>query len=343
MVKYQDYYEILGVPRDAGAGAIKKAYRKLALKWHPDRHKGGEKAEAERRFKQISEAHEVLSDAEKRAKYDRLGENWQHGQEFHPPPGGRTMTPEEFANLFGDAGGFSDFFTSFFGDQFRGFAGRGARHARFRHRGADVRAELNLPLGEALRGGRRRCEIPATMACQRCGGVGFLERHVCPACGGVGQTRSVRAVDVTIPRPVRDGMALRLKGLGEPGGEGGETGDLYLTIRLESDEVYRRRGADVEADVPLAPWELLDGCKVDVRTLDGVLVVTVPSGSREGGRLRLRGKGFDDGRGGRGDFLVVLRCALPEPLSPRQEELIRELGGSGPGRVAGGAREGGTP
>ncbi|HZL98688.1 MAG TPA: DnaJ domain-containing protein, partial [Planctomycetota bacterium] len=179
-MKFQDYYEVLGVPRAAGPEEIKKAYRKLALKWHPDRHKGASQKDAEERFKRISEAYEVLSDPEKRTRYDQFGQHWKHGQEFTPPPGAggrtRSMTPEEFEQLFGgSAGGFSDFFTSLFGDQFRQASARGeGRHRRFRMRGADVQAELPLSVGEALAGGKRRFELPTTTPCPRCGGVGFL-------------------------------------------------------------------------------------------------------------------------------------------------------------------------
>lgn len=341
-MKFQDYYEILGVERTADTAAIKKAYRKLALEWHPDRHSADGKGEAEKKFKQITEAYEVLSDEEKRRKYDRFGKDWEHGQDFQPPPGGRGMSPEEFAEAFGEGGGFSDFFKSVFGDQFRQGYGSGGAHPRYRHRGADVQAELELTVGQAIGGGKSRFEVPATSACSRCGGLGFLGQHVCPSCGGVGHQSSRRTVDLTIPRRVRDGQSLRLRGLGEPGMEGGETGDLILTLRLRSDETYRCSGPDIEADVPLAPWELLKGARIDVRTPDGVLVVTIPPETRAGARLRLRGKGLDDGRGGRGDFLVVVRCALPEPLTGRQRELILELEQGDGGNVTGGARVGGS-
>ena len=156
-MQFQDYYEVLGVARDASADDIKKAYRKLALKWHPDQHAGGEREEAEHRFKSISEAYEVLSDPEKRAPYDRFGENWEHGQEFQPGFGERTMSREEFEAAFGGGGGFSDFFQSMFGDQFRSdFGGRPGTQARYGHRGADARAELTLGMGDALRGGSDR-------------------------------------------------------------------------------------------------------------------------------------------------------------------------------------------
>ena len=343
-MKFQDYYEVLGVPRTASPDEIRKAYRKLALKWHPDRHKPETRKEAEERFKRISEAYEVLSDPEKRKQYDQFGEHWKQGQEFTPPPGAsgraRAMTPEEFEQMFGgSAGGFSDFFTSMFGDQFRQASAGAGRHQRFRMRGADVQAELPLSLREAIAGGRRRFELPTTAPCPRCGGVGFLGEHVCPTCMGVGQVHGRKTVEVAIPRSIRDGQTLRLRGLGEPGDAGGEPGDLLLAVRLTSDDVYRVDGADVHADVPVAPWEALAGTKVDVRTPDGVLTLTVPAGTRAGQKLRLRGKGLDDGQGGRGDFYAVVRLALPEVLNERQRQLIKELSLAGPSLVGGGARE----
>ena len=182
-MKFQDYYEVLGVPRDASADDIKKAFRKLALKWHPDRHKEGEREHAEATFKGINEAYEVLSDPEKRKRYDQFGQNWQHGQEFNPGPEDVRMRPEDFERRFG-RGGFSEFFESMFGDQFgSAFERRGGQaHRRFRHRGADVRAELGLTLEDSLRGGKRRFEVPTVQTCPRCGGVGFIDDHVCPTC-----------------------------------------------------------------------------------------------------------------------------------------------------------------
>ncbi|MCA9003299.1 MAG: J domain-containing protein, partial [Planctomycetes bacterium] len=187
-MKFQDYYQVLGVGRDAEADAIKKAYRKLALKWHPDRHQGAEgDPEAEEKFKRISEAYEVLSDPEKRKKYDRFGEHWQQGQDFEPGPGQRTMSREEFEAAFGGGGGFSDFFQSMFGGQFKeDVGGQPKRHARYHYRGADVRAELELPIGEALNGGKRSFTIPARVSCPACGGTGTMGQHVCPTCAGVG-------------------------------------------------------------------------------------------------------------------------------------------------------------
>ncbi len=341
-VEFQDYYKTLGVARDASAEDIKRAYRKLALEWHPDRHAGDEKEAAERRFKQISEAYEVLKDEEKRKKYDKFGENWEHGQEFRPPPGGRTMSREEFEEAFGSSGAFSDFFTSMFGDDLRrGFGGGFRRqHARYSVRGADVRAELALAIGDALAGGTRRFEVPGTQSCPACGGVGFVEEHVCPACGGVGQVHRTRTVDLTIPKNLRDGATLRLKGLGEPGSDGGEAGDLLLTLRLRDDRGHRVVGADLEAEVTVAPWDLLDGTKADVRGAKGLVTLKVPPGTKAGRKLRVPGHGLDDGRGGRGDLYAVVRCALPDGLTERQKELLREARDAGPSAVGDGATGG---
>ena len=220
-VEFQDYYAVLGVAREAGADDIKKAYRKLALKWHPDRHPEGERAEAEVEFKRIAEAYEVLSDPEKRSRYDRLGQDWKQGDEYRPPEQEGRMTPEQFEELFG-RGGFSDFFKTAFGEDLRRQqAGASSRHRRYRHRGADARAEMVLTVSDAMAGGKSRFDVPVTKPCPLCGGVGFTGDHVCPSCVGVGRVHDRRTIDLTIPNSVRDGMTLRLPGLGEAGEAGG--------------------------------------------------------------------------------------------------------------------------
>ncbi|HEY2775562.1 MAG TPA: DnaJ C-terminal domain-containing protein [Candidatus Binatia bacterium] len=339
-MEFQDYYAVLGIARDASADDIKKAYRKLALKWHPDRHPEGERAEAETKFKKIAEAYEVLADPDKRSRYDRFGKDWQQGDEFRPPPEqGSRMSAEEFENIFGGGGGgFSDFFKAAFGEDLRRQQAGGRRHPRYRHRGGDVRAELELPIGVAIAGGRSRFDVPATRPCEVCGGVGFVDEHVCPRCVGVGRVHDRRTVDLSIPARVRDGMTMRLAGLGEAGEEGGENGDLYLTIRLVSDDIYRIDGGDVEADLPVAPWEAALGAKVGVRTPDGMVTMTVAAGTRAGTRLRLRSKGFEDAHGHRGDFYAIVRLGLPE-LTEKQSELMREMARAGNATLRGGARE----
>jgi curved DNA-binding protein len=335
-MKYVDYYEVLGVPRDASAEDIKKTYRKLAMKWHPDRHSGEDREQAEEKFKRINEAKEVLTDPEKRAKYDRLGANWQHGQDFTPPSGGgwQTMSPDEFEQMFG-GGGFSDFFASFFGADMRTRARSRPRTTR----GADVRAELRVDVSDAIGGGAREFALDTVQTCGMCGGSGVLdERHVCPACGGLGKVRGRKTVELKLPKDVHEGMTLRLKGLGEAGEGGGQTGDLYLTISLQSDDTYRRQGADLYADLPLAPWEAIEGTKVDLRTTAGVVTLTVPPGTESGARLRLRGMGLKQEGGKRGDLYAVIRLALPANLSEEQVELLKQAKQAGPDKVSGGAR-----
>lgn len=366
-MKFQDYYERLGIPRDADEDAVKKAYRKLALKWHPDRHKEADRARAEAEFKQISEAYEVLSDAEKRREYDRLAGGRRQGEEFAPPPGARSMTPEEFEAAFGGSGGFSDFFQEMFGGKVRDDFARGPRaHARYRYRGADVRADLHLAISDVLAGGKRTFEFPARLSCPLCGGTGEVDEHVCPSCGGVGAVQKRRTVELTIPDGARDGLRMRLKGLGEPGEDGAEAGDLHLVLRLDDDATYRRDGSDLEARATITPWDALRGTTFDVRTARAVVSVKIPPESHAGSRLRLRGHGLADESGGRGDFYLVVSIDLPRTLSKRQRELLAELaavsgpvsadvpgdvsrdgssakGGSGKGRPAAGAPEGRSP
>ena len=332
-MQFQDYYEVLGVPRDADADAIKKAYRALALRWHPDRHQGDAKEGAEKRFKAASEAYEVLSDPAKRAKYDQFGKDWEHGQDFQPRGpaagggGARRMSREEFEAAFGGAGGFSDFFREMFGDDVRrDFGGGRARaHARYDYRGADVRAELALPLGAALQGGVQTFQVPGQSACRTCGGTGFVGEHVCPTCVGVGSVRQLRTVELRIPASVRDGLELRLKGLGEAGQGQGGPGDLYLTLRLKDDANYALVDGELEARVALAPWTAELGGTVDVRTARGTVALKVPPGSRAGKRLRLRGQGLVQPGGDHGDCIARLELDLPATLSARQRELLAQL------------------
>ncbi|HLQ38237.1 MAG TPA: DnaJ C-terminal domain-containing protein [Planctomycetota bacterium] len=345
-MKFQDYYQIMGVERTASADAIKKAYRKLAMEWHPDRQPPHRRKEAEEKFKRIAEANEVLSDPEKRKRYDALGEHWRQGQDFQPPPGGgfRTVTPEEFARMFGGAGsgggpsggGFSDFFANLFGDFFQqggndgapGAGPRGGRRAApAATAGEDVEAELELAVGEAWLGGKRSLQLEASVACERCGGEGRVGRQVCPNCGGLGRVRRPRQVDLQIPKDVYDGQVVRLRGLGEPGSGG--NGDLLLELRLVPDDAHRLRGDDVEADVVVTPWAALDGTKVEIKVPSGTATARIPPGTKAGTKLRLRGQGLARRDGGRSDLLLVVRLALPESLTEKQRELLRQAGRGG--------------
>jgi DnaJ-class molecular chaperone len=171
------------------------------------------------------------------------------------------------------------------------------------------------------------------MACPRCGGTGAAGRHVCPTCAGVGQVRSRKTIELKIPDDVRDGMRLRLKGLGEPGTDGAESGDLHLLLRLDDDATYRRTGSDLEARATVTPWDAFAGTKTDVRTARGTLSVKIPPGSRARSRLRVRGHGLADESGGRGDLYVVVEIDLPAVLDERRKELLRQLAAAGEGRA----------
>ena len=276
-VKFKDYYEVLGVPRTATENDIRKEYRKLARKHHPDVNPGDKSAEE--RFKEINEAYEVLSDAEKRKRYDQLGANWKAGADFTPPPGGgngRVDFSGGFGDIFGGNGGasgFSDFFESMFG---RGRSARGG--AGFRTSGQDIEAEIPLTLEEAHRGGTRNISLEVTEPCPECKGTGRKDGKVCPTCHGAGIISRPKSFEVTIPPGVREGSVIRLAGQGEPGANGASPGDLYLRVRIKPHRLFEVAGEDdVQIELPVAPWEAALGAKVSVPTLDGAVEMTIPS------------------------------------------------------------------
>jgi curved DNA-binding protein len=335
-VAFQDYYEILGLKREATEKEIKSAYRKLARKWHPDLHTGKQKVEAEEKIKKINEAYEVLSDSEKRSKYDRLGSNWRNGQDFQPPPDWgdnvRFYTNAGFPGGeagFQDAGGFSDFFETLFGGGAFGRAPAGSAGARRRprapQRGQDVETEIELPLEEAYHGVNKTLQLSTGVACTECGGTGTRERTFCQRCGGTGQIPDTKTLEVKIPAGIRDGGRIRLRGQGGDGTGGGARGDLYLKVRLLPHLVYTVRNSDLETEVRLLPDQAALGDKVHVPTLDGPVIMTVPPGSHAGTRLRLRGKGLPVDGGQRGDEYVRLVIDIPPTLSEDEQDLYLRL------------------
>lgn len=327
-VQFRDYYEVLGVNKSAPEGEIKSAYRKQARKYHPDVNPGDKSAEE--KFKEINEAYEVLSDPEKRKRYDALGPNWKAGEEFRPPPGweGAHVDFGDMGDVFGGgrgASGFSDFFESLFG----GRTGRGARGgAGFAMRGRDIEAEISLTLEEAHRGGARGLTLQATETCSDCRGSGSKDgKTVCPTCRGAGAVRRPKSLEVTIPPGMREGSVIRLAGQGEPGANGAQAGDLFLRARIRSHRLFDIAGADdIEVELPVAPWEAALGAKVMVPTIEGPVEMTIPAGTQGGQRLRLRGQGLNRRGGGRGDQYAKLKIVVPPKLTAKEKELLETLG-----------------
>lgn len=326
-VTFQDYYETLGVSRSATDKEIKTAYRKLARKWHPDLHTDQDKKEAEEKFKQINEAYEVLKDPEKRAKYDRLGANWQTGQDFRPPP---DMDGFQFYTNMGGGGvggasGFSDFFETLFGGG--ATFGRGTRMystPRGPMRGQDMETEMELTLEEIYRGGEKNLQLSFREQCSTCGGSGHTGNSFCSACGGTGTTTGVKNLTVKIPPGVQEGSRIRLKGQGGEGQNGGARGDLFLKVHLLPHPVFTVRGNDLETEVLIAPDQAVLGDRVTVPTLDGAVTVKVPPGTGRGKRLRLRGKGLP-GKDGRGNLYAVIGIDIPTRVTAAEEELYQQL------------------
>lgn len=323
-VKFQDYYEVLGVPRTATADDIKKAYRKLARKYHPDVNPGDNNAED--KFKQVGEAYEVLSDPEKRKRYDQLGENWKAGTDFTPPPGweGGRVEYGDFSDLFGaesGSGGFSDFFETLFGSRRGPRAGAG-----FAMRGQDVEAAIELSLEEAHHGTTRTITLQTTAVCATCNGSGVREKQPCSTCRGAGVVMRPKTLDVTIPAGMRHGSVIRLAGQGEPGAGQAAAGDLLLHVQLRPHPLFHVLDeGDVELELPVAPWEAALGAKVRVPTLDGAVDMTIPAGAPAGQRLRLRGQGMQRRGSGRGDQYVKVKLVNPPILTDNERALFEQL------------------
>jgi DnaJ-class molecular chaperone len=321
-VKFQDYYEVLGLPRTATEEEIRKEFRKLARKYHPDVNPGNKSAEE--KFKEINEAYEVLSDADKRRRYDQLGANWKAGGEFTGSDSNGTRAETGgFGDVFGHDGasGFSDFFESLFGGS------RGARAGgNFGMRGRDIEAELPVTLEDAHRGVTREISLQVEDVCPECTGSGLKDGKPCPTCRGSGTVRRTKTFEVTIPVGVRDGSIVRLAGQGNAGGKGAVPGDLFLHVRLEPHNLFDLVGdGDIEIELPVAPWEAVLGAKVNVPTIDGAVEMDVRPGTQSGQRLRLRGQGLARRGGGRGDQYVKLKIVVPPEPTNKEKDLFRKL------------------
>jgi len=312
-VTFRDYYETLGVPRDADEKKIKAAYRKLARKWHPDLHSGKAK----------EQAYEVLSDAEKRAKYDRLGSNWKNGDQFDPGDMGSTYYSSGDFNP-ADFQGFSDFFASIFSSR-PGGNQRQAGYYDGSMRGQDVESEIGLTLEEAYHGGNKSLHLSAGQVCGKCHGRGIAGHAVCTQCGGTGSISAPRNIEVKIPAGVTTGSSIRLKGQGGEGMGGGPRGDLYLKVKLLPHPLFTVQGKDIEYILTLRPDQAVLGDKITVPTLDRSLRVTIPPGTPNGRRLRLKGQGLPGRQGNNGDQYVKIDISLPSAISDEEKELYRKI------------------
>lgn len=357
----KDYYEVLGVSRNATQEEIKGAFRQLAKKWHPDANPGDPTAEA--RFKEINEAYDVLSDETKRSNYDNFGN--PDGPVVGPSPGGGSYE-DPFGRIFGD---FGFPFGNLFGD-FRDAVGGRTGQAAGPRRGDDLEIEVDITLEEAFKGTDKEFRIPRTEVCERCSGSGAEPGHepvTCSACGGRGQVRTTRTtllgqvttvgtcprcggsgrvvekpcvecrgagetqrtktVTVKVPPGADSGLRLRLSGQGNAGRRGGPPGDLYVAVFVRPHAIFQRQGDDLVVDKTVSFPLAAIGGKTRIPTLEGGEDLTVPAGTQPGAVLRLRGKGMPRLRqGGRGDLMVRVNVRVPTKLSSREKEILRELG-----------------
>jgi len=309
-VEFKNYYDILGVARNATDAEIKKSFRKLACKYHPDVAK--DKTTAEDKFKELNEANEVLSDPEKRRKYDELGANWNHPErQPAPPQGGFSDAPKDGSEFHFDGTGFSDFFEQFFGSRGRPAGGSGRTQGygmggeRFAQRGQDIEGDILVTLDEVLHGSTRTINLQQTD----------------PRTG----KSTVQTLRVKIPPGVREAQLIRLAGKGQPGIGGGDSGNLYLRVKFVQHPDLRVRGADLYSDLELAPWEAVLGATVHISTLDGTVSLRIPAGTAAEQQFRLRGKGLPTGSGTRGDLYAIVSIQVPAHLTPEQKGLWEQL------------------
>jgi curved DNA-binding protein len=306
-MQYKDYYKIMGLERNATNDDIKRAYRKLARKYHPDVSK---ESNAEERFKEVGEAYEVLKDSQKRASYDQLGSNWQNGQDFRPPPdwqgfGGGQQQGHSDGGFGGFGGSASDFFESLFGGG--GLGGGGRRQRReYSAPGEDYQGKVKVSLQDAFSGASREIQLPIqTMSAD-------------------GRSQMVtRKLKVKIPAGVKSGQQIRLTGQGAPGTGSGKQGDLYLEIEVEKNPLYDQVGNDIYLTLPVAPWEAALGAKIAVPTLAGKVDLKIPAGSQGGQKMRLKGRGMPGTMPG--DQYVILKIIIPQPTTDKAKGLYEQM------------------
>jgi DnaJ-class molecular chaperone len=349
-VEFKDYYKVLGVERSASEAGIKSAYRKLARKYHPDVNPNNKKAEAQ--FKEVNEAYQVLSDPEKRRKYDQLGADWEHGldqeeilRRYAASQGGQGAHGAGF-----DAGDMSDFFSQFFGFGESPFTARRTGPGNFQsfsfgakprpQKAPDLSADVRIALEEAMKGTKRRLELNAEDECEVCGGTGMVaaeekqgkvrlirSAQACPNCGGSGVIPGHRTLEVSIPPGVTEGTRIRLKGQGGKGPRADLNGDLFLNVRIEPHPVFSVAGRDLRASLPVWDYEAALGAQVTAPLLGGGKVsLTIPAESQTGKSLRLKGRGIP-GRGAEpaGDLLYEIKVLAPTGLTSEERSLMEQL------------------
>lgn len=345
-VQFKDYYKTLGVPRDADERAIRSAYRKLARTHHPDVNPGD--TAAEERFKEINEAHEVLTDSAKRKLYDRYGEEWERFREAGftgDEPAGRAPSSGGFdTSDFGawfasregqtnqdwtvfdvgderDGGGFSDFFQVLFGN--RSQRGGATTMRRRPRKGEDLEVAVDLSLDEAFRGAKRMLRFEAPEVCSTCNGTGLARNAPCPTCDGTGTVTRSRTLEVSVPAGVATGSRVRVAGQGGPGRDGGPNGDVFLRVKVRPDARFERINDDLRTDVSVPLWTALLGGETEVTTPTGRVALRIPAGTQPGKVFRLRGQGMPKLKGGsRGDLLARVRVELPTNLSDEERSLV---------------------
>jgi len=357
----RDYYKVLGVSSDASNEDVRKAYRRLAKKYHPDRHDGSKAAEE--KFKSITEAYSVLGDPQKRKQYDQLRKAGMSGGAFRGFQGfegafGGAGRGKARGFDFGDLGGLSDLFSSMFS------GGRSKAERATRQRGRDIHSAITIPFDTAVRGGTVQVRVPVEQTCAACSGTGaapgsrvdtcpqcngtgqvltgqgaFSVSRPCPACFGRGRViqtpcRSCRGsgtveqtsrVDVAIPQGIQDGQKMRLAGLGEPGVGGGAPGDLLLEVHVQAHPHFERKGRDIYSRVKVDMVRAALGCEVDVSTLQGEVTLKVPAGTQPGQKLRIPGYGMETSDGRKGDHYVEVQVVIPRNLTPEQKRLLAQF------------------
>ena len=310
-MKKRDYYEVLGVAKEASEADIKKAYRRLARKLHPDVNPGDKSAQ--KKFQDVQEAYDILRDTEKRRAYDRFGHAGRP-MGFDPSSGGAGASPGGFGGADGSAFEGFHFEGGDIGDLFGNLFGGRARTGP--EKGEDAQGTIVLPFRDAVLGGTTSLSLRREKECANCHGSGRVGREVCPACRGRGRVAEVETVRIKIPEGTEDGGTIRVPGKGSAGARGGATGDLYVTVRVAPDPYFERHGDDIHGVVPVTVKEAYAGAEIDVPTIHGTVRARIPPGTR-GQKLRLRGRGVRNPRTGQtGDHIYTIRVVLPKTVTP---------------------------